>query len=238
MRFLFIAAGLLLSQISFSQTVVDVSKDEGNAGNRFFVVGGSPFVTAKFVNLTEGTPYFKDEWMNAVLINDKEQQFKDFKAKIDLMSKEIHYLNQNSNELVATTPVVQVILTDNAGNNYKFVHSSTFPKTVTPVKEGWYLWLASGTASLYKFFTKSLTESKPYGSATVEQHIKTTESYLVLYNNAFLEIKKLKEAPSVLANKKTELEEYLKNKDNSKEGMDDRFAALINHYNLLFKEEK
>lgn len=237
MRSLSIIA-LLLSQLCFAQTVIDVNKNAGSAINSFFVVAGSPFVTAKFVNLTEGTPYFRDEWMTALLVNDKGQQYKDVKAKIDLISRDVHYLDEKSIEYIATTPIVQVVFTDDAGNNYKFVHSSTFPKTASKIQEGWYLWLASGTASLYKFFSKTTSESTPYGSATVEQHIRTTESYLVLYNNAFMEIKKLKDAPTVLANKKKELEDFLKDKDNSKDGMDDRFAALIDHYNLLFKEQK
>jgi hypothetical protein len=79
---------------------------------------------------------------------------------------------------------------------------------------------------------------RPYGSATTEQRIKTTEKYLVLYNNAFLEVKKIKDVPSILANKKKELEVFLKNNDDQKASMDDRFVKLIEYYNTLFKEQK
>jgi hypothetical protein len=106
------------------------------------------------------------------------------------------------------------------------------------MKDSWYLWLLTGTASLYKIFEKNLSEQKPYGSATFEQHIKTLEKYLILYNNAFLEVKKLKEVPSVLSNKKAELEAFLKTKDDPKASMDDRFIKLIEYYNSLIKEKK
>ncbi|MFL5809507.1 MAG: hypothetical protein ACJ749_08290, partial [Flavisolibacter sp.] len=66
--------------------------------------------------------------------------------------------------------------------------------------------------------------------------MRTNESYLFYYNNTLMEIKKIKDAPSVLANKKTELEEFLKNKDDKKLSMDERFKALIDHYNSLVKQ--
>jgi hypothetical protein len=127
------------------------------------------------------------------------------------------------------------VLTDAFGNNFRFIHSSALPQQPSnPLKVGWYQWLHSGTASLYKYFNKSMSESTPYGSATIEQKIKTKEKYMVSYNNAFIEIPKLKDAPAILANKKSEMESFIKDKDDSKKSMDDRFVALIEYYNSLF----
>lgn len=239
MRFLI----LLITSVSFqngmAQRVVDVTKEDVRVGsNYFFVAGGEPFLTAKFVNLKEGTPYFKDEWLKAILINEDNEEYRSVDVKLDLLDNKIHYLDPNGKEFISTTLIKQVIFTDASGFNYKFVHSSILPKGTNTEKNGWYLWLTTGTASLYKFFTKSLSEVKPYGSATFEQRIKTSESYLVHYNNTFLEIKKIKDAPSVLANKKSELQDFLKNKDNPNSSPDERFTSLIEFYNTLFKAQK
>jgi len=218
---------------------VDVSNPDRRVGqSSFFIVGGTPFVNEKYVQVVDGSPYFKDEWMKAILINEANQEFKDISAKLDLITGEVHYLDANGNRFVATTPIKQVILTDATGNNYKFIHSSILPIASNKISEGWYLWLVSGTASLYKYFSKSVSEIKPYGSATAEQRIKTSEVYYVRYSNAYLEIKKLKDAPSVLANKKSEIEEYLKKKDEKNTSTDDRFTDLITFYNSLFQQQK
>ena len=230
---------VVLFQFCFAQQVVDVSRQDVHVGtNLFFVSGGEPFVTAKFVNLVEGTPYFKDEWLKGIVVDKANHEYKNIKLKIDLLENSIHYLDDHEKEFVATTPVKEIVLTDASGSNYKFVQVSGFEKIVNAAKDGWYLWLSAGTASLYKSFKKDLSENRPYGSATTEQRITTIGKYLILYNNAFLEVKKIKDVPSILANKKSELEAFLKTKDDPKASMDDRMIKLIEYYNTLFKEQK
>ena len=60
----------------------------------------------------------------------------------------------------------------------------------------------------------------------------------MLYNNAFFDVKKIKDVPSILSNKKNELEAFLKTKDDAKASMDDRFVKLVEYYNSLLKEQK
>lgn len=239
MRFSILCCCLALFQTGMAQQVVDISKQDVQVGsNMFFAVGGEPFVNVKFVNLVEGTPYFTEDWLKAVVIDKADHQYKDVSIKIDLVDNNVHYLNQQQKEIVVSTPVKEIILTNAAGDNFRFVHASSFEKSVNAPKEGWYLWLYTGKASLYKTFIKTVFETKPYGSATIEQRIQTAEKYLVLYNNAFFEVKKIKDVPSILANKKNELEAFLKTKDDPKASMDDRFVKLIEYYNSLLKEQK
>ena len=239
MKMYLLAFCLLPAATVLSQNVVDVNRENHRIGaSDMYSVAGAPFVNTKYVSLVEGSPYFKDEWLKGVIVLDNGKEFKDFTVRLNLEQNEIQYKDEKGAEMVVTSPVKELVITDASGENYKFVHSSALPKTASPVKEGWYLWLCSGAAGLYKSFTKTLTEQRPYNSATTEQRIKTAETYLVLYNNTFMEIKKLKEAPAVLANKKTELEEFLNSKDNKKASMDDRFTALVEYYNSLFPQEK
>jgi hypothetical protein len=98
------------------------------------------------------------------------------------------------------------------------------------------MWLHSGDASLYKFINKDVTESKPYGSATAEQRIRTTDKYYVFYNNTFFLIKSLKDLPNMLANKKNELEQHYQQISKMKSTSDDKFTQMILYYNLLLKQ--
>jgi len=231
------AALLFVSSASWSQRTVDVTSGDVNAMGLFTAVGGEPIVMAKFVKLVEGTYYFKDDWMKGIIVMPNGQEHKNFSVKLDLYNNHVHYLDEKAGELIANNLIREVILIDEAfGINYRFIHSSALGNIIG-IKEGWYQWLHSGkSASLYKFFNKKLTETKPYGSATFEQSISTIPQYLVLHNNSLLEIKKPKDAPSVLANKKAELEIFLKSKDSKDAAMDIRMTALIIYYNSLLAD--
>ncbi len=236
MKAILLVAALFCLQTSFAQKTVDVTSGDNRLGpSSFFTVNGTPFASDKYVKLVEGTPYFQKEYMEGMLVTTTGQEFKNLSLKLNLHSGEILYKNEKGEEMIATTPIREVVLTDALGNNFRFIHSASLPASqASPLKEGWYQWLVSGNASLYKFYNKQLTESAPYGSATTEQKIKTKEKYLVAYNNAYFEISKTKDAPGILANKKAELETYLKTEDKSN-SLDDRFTALIQHYNELIK---
>lgn len=239
MRVLTSAVLLLFFLQSHTQQVVDVSKEDVRIGaSTFYVSGGAPFVTTKFVNLVEGTPYFKDEWFNGVVVDMSDKQYKNVRLKIDLLANTVHFLDDKEKEFTVTMPIKQVVLTDASANNYRFDHSSALANISNVEKNKWYLWLATGTASLYKEFEKDLTEFRGYGSATTEQRIKTREQYVIVYNNSLLEVKKIKDVPSLLTDKKKELEDYLKTKDDQKASIDDRMVKLIEYYNSLLKDQK
>ena len=44
-------------------------------------------------------------------------------------------------------------------------------------KEGWYEIMEKGTVTLYREIVKTVSENKPYGSATTEQKINTSFKY-------------------------------------------------------------
>jgi len=216
-----------------AQKAIDVTSGDVNATNFFLAVNGEPVLLTKFTKLVEGSPYFKDDWWNGTIVLANGKEYKNIKTKVDLLDGDLRYLDEKGKERIATKNIKEATLFDSVRNlRYHFIHSSSLP-AITGDKQGWYQSLHAGQASLYKYFKKFISENKPYGSATTEQSIRTTEHYLVMYNNALLEIKKIKDAPQVLSNKKAEIEDYLKNKDNKNLSMDDRMAALIAYYNSL-----
>jgi hypothetical protein len=234
MKIFFVCVSITVAQLSSAQKVIDVTKNPAFVGNDvFFSVGGQPFVTAKFVNLVEGSPYFKDEWLQSQIVMPDGTQYRGVSVKLDLVDQELHYLNLKNAEMITTVPIKEIMIMDTAGKTYGFIHSSFMPHATKPIKSGWYLVLSNDETPLYKMFTKVISENKPYGSATVEQRMRTTETYIVYASDGYHEIKKIKDAPSVLPGKKTELEAFLKNKDDKALSMDQRFIALVDYYNSL-----
>lgn len=228
-------SGVLLFPVlaSFAQKVVDVDKADGAPINSFYTVNGSPVTNVRFVRLTDGTPYFKDTWMNSVAISDKNIRYQNRRVKLDLFDNELHFLTDDEAELICTLPLKDLTLTDTVtGASYHFVHSVAVP-LLAQAKKGWYLQLVQGKASLFQAFAKTLQEFKPYNSPVAEQKIITTEEFILAGNGAMYRFKKPKEIPELLADKKAVLEAFLKT-DRMKNGSNaERIAAMVSYYNSL-----
>lgn len=233
--FLFICA-TFIAHSTFSQQVIDLSNESvPQASKLFYTAGGEPFVAAKFVNLVEGSPYFKDEWMPAVVVDKAGNKYKSPAVRLDLLKNAIHHLDSTGRELILVTPLREIVFVDKDQHQYRFVNASYFPQAAHAPKEEWFLALCSGKVSLYKEFKKILREEMPFASATTEQRIFTSYSYLIFHDNAFVEIRKIKDLPSLLPDKKKELQAFLKEKSLADISMDERFTAVIAYYNSLTK---
>jgi hypothetical protein len=227
---------VIVSLFSFStsiavaqQQVINVDKDDYNAAHFFQTVSGQPVLTAKFVRLSEGTPYFSDNWLKATITSLQGTVYKGIRVKLDLTDGKLHYLDAKGNEFISSTPIKELVLTDSINNkDFRFISSSGAPY----LKEGWYLSLIDGDATLYKVFQKSVREDKPYGSAVTEQRIVTLQKFVLVYNGQAHNIKNTKELPSILSNKKPEMEAFIK-AQNSKASTEEKLAAAITYYNSL-----
>ena len=125
-----------VSPAVFSQQVINVDKSDGIPVNSFYTVNGSPVVSARFVRLTEGTPYFKDAWMKGLAISDKNLRYQNAQVKLDLFENELHYLGSNGTEMICTIPLKDLTLTDTvSGASYHFVHSTAVP-ALSPLRGG------------------------------------------------------------------------------------------------------
>lgn len=231
--FLCICLFAFTSLIARSQNTVNVDKDDYNAGNFFYSVSGEPVVTAKFVKLVEGTPFFTDEWLKSTIIVPQGKRFHNVRVKLDLMDGTLHYLDAKGVEFIAVTPIKEVILIDSVKNqNFRFVSSFS----LRTLKEGWYSPLIEGNVSLFKIYHKILREDKPYGSAVAEQKIVTQERFVLIVNDQPFYLKNEKEVPSVLENKKAELEAFMKTQ-NKKRSLQERLIETITFYNSLVEKQ-
>lgn len=230
MNFLLCGLACLVSMTCFAQRTIDVDKSNGLPDNTFFTVGGEPFVNTKFVRLTEGTPYFKDAWLPGAGFAANGDRYK-AQLKLDLYDQQLHYLTPTGAEMIATTPLKQIALTDSpAGKTYHFVHSSLLPPQAH--KQGWYLQLASGKVSLYQYFVKTVSEWQRYGTATKEQRIATAEEFYLVKPDAVEQIKKTKDLPALLPDKQKELEAWLRTNTKGKSTAE-QLTDAVNYYNSL-----
>jgi len=234
MRPTLLALVCLCSIISLAQKTVDVGKQDVNVTdpNFFFAVNGQPFVNTKFVKVVEGSPYFSDAWMSGIVTTGGGKQYFNLALRLELISNELHFIDSNHSEMIATGQLKQVKLTDTINQKvFTFIHSAFINGENIP--RGWFQLLTDGKhAALFKQYLKDIQESQPYGAATYEQHIVTHERYMVLYKNNFTEIKKTKDITEMFADKKAEVQKHISEQKLSAK-FDADLIAIVNYYNSL-----
>ena len=123
--------------------------------------------------------------------------------------------------------------TDNKGNNINFeqFHGKKM-LFVNTASDCGYTGQYADLEKLYKQYKKKISESRPYGSATVEQSIKTELRYFVLISGKWVRIKKIKELTDLLTDKKKEIQKFVEDKKLTKD-IEANFEAVIAHNNSL-----
>jgi len=188
-------------------------------------------VSAKFAKIVSGTPYFSEEWMKGTVTISGDLQFAGVYLKLDLYNNEVHYRDLKGNELVATTPIKEIILFDSSSQLVFNFIKGEYINAKSPGKD-WYQLLVEGKASVFKKIKKQMNEEKPYGSATIERSVHTSFQYYALYNGTFILVRKFKDLPGVLNDKKDLVAEYIK-ANNLSGKTDDDYRIVINYYNSL-----
>jgi hypothetical protein len=220
---------------AISQKTVDVSKEPNTysgAVNYMYTVSGVPFVNTKFARVVEGSPFFNEQMMRGAIILSEGKEYKNVLVRLNLLESQVNYIDEKQIEMISTSPVKEVVLWDTIrGKDHRFISSSYIETTEKPEKD-FYELLQFGKAELYKQYKKQLQESKPYGSATVEQIIQTNMRYYVLLNKQWTRIKKVKELVSVFGDKKNEILKYIDDKKLSGDN-EANFEAITAYYNQL-----
>jgi hypothetical protein len=237
MKKLLLFPAILFAVAVAAQKVVNV--DHNNASNTnvfgsFFTVSGVPFSSAKYVRITSGSPYFSETWMKADLILENNKTCKNAIIRLDLLDNSVEYIDAGGNKMIATTVIKEMTLTDSiTGETFRFFHSSSMPG-IKEISGGWYQVLVDGTASLFKYVSKNITESRPYGAATVEQAITSSDLFFLSTSTSFSKIKKFHGIPDMLPAKKEELKKYISNNKLYGKTASD-FSSVIEYYNGLLK---
>jgi hypothetical protein len=220
---------------SISQKKVDVDKEAAStdrAVNYLYTVAGTPFVTAKFARVVEGSPFFNEQMMQGAIILSEGKEYKNIKVRLNLLEAQVNYLDDKQNEMIASSPVKEVVLWDTIlKKDHRFIFSDYIGSS-QKLEKDFYELLQAGKAELYKQYKKSLLESKPYGFATFEQRIKTDTRYYVLVNGQWTKVKKLKDLTTVFPDKKDEVLKFISDRKLSGDS-EANFEAIVFYYNSL-----
>ena len=229
---------LFMTAINASpQKKVDVGQDNARiSSGSFYFVGQELVSNAKYSKLIEGTPYFRESWMSGSVIMSKGFRYDSVMLRLDLLDNTLQFINPAGKEMIATSPVRTIILLDSVtGRRYTFDNAS-FLTVTNKIEPGWYQLLVDGQATLYKKTVKRLKENQPYSSATVEQTITEAPEYYLFYGSVFTRIKRLKDLPAQLNDKKDELNKLMI-AENLSGKSDADFSIVIEHYNTLITKQ-
>ena len=225
---------------AISQKTVDVDKEPartGGAVNYLYTVAGTPFVTAKFARVVDGSPFFNEQVMRGAIILSEGKEYKNIMVRLNLLESQVNYIDEKQNEMIATTPVKEVVIWDTVNNkDHRFIFSNYIEAAEKPEKD-FYELLHTGKAELYKQYKKRIQENRPYGSATIEQSIKTDLRFYVLLNGQWTKLKKLKDLPTVLSDKKDEIQKFINDKKLTGDNQAN-YEAVISFYNNLVSQQQ
>ena len=237
MKWLISCCLLFISLLSFSQTI-DVDKiDKRLPGITDLSASGTPYINAKFVRVVSGSPFYNEQMMRGILISRDNTEYRNIIIRLNLLESQVNFLNNKQEELIVGTPLKEVTLLDTVNQkNYHFIFSDHIEST-DKVEKGFYQILQKGKAGLYASHKKVLKESRDYNSATYEQSIDTYVTYYVLLEGQWKKINKIKDLPSVLSDKKSEVQEYISSKGLSGYKQEN-VESVINYYNSLFGDKK
>ncbi|HET9744618.1 MAG TPA: hypothetical protein VFP97_02830 [Chitinophagaceae bacterium] len=226
-----------ISDNTDAQRVIDVDKETGNASvfNYVYTVAGTPFVSAKFLRVVEGSPFFNEQMMKGAIILSEGKEYRNIMVRINLLESQVNYIGDKQIEMVASTPIREVVVWDTINNkDHSFIYS-TYIEAVEKPEKGFYELLQAGQAQLYKRHKKQLLESKPYGSATIEQRIQTEITYFILKDKQWRRVKKVRDLTALLNDKTKDIAKFIS--DNKINGDSQaNFESVIAHYNSLFNQ--
>lgn len=224
---------LYLNAVSQKTVNVDnLPSITGSAINYMYTVAGTPFVNAKFARIIEGTPFFNDQMMKGAVILSEGKEYKNIMVRLNLLESQVNYLDEKHTEMIATTPIKEVIIWDTINTkDHRFIFSDYIEATEKPEKD-FYELVQSGKAELYKQYKKRILESKPYGSATTEQSIRTEIKYYLLLEGKWTHLKKIKELPDLFPGKRSEIQKFINEKKLTADNHAN-FEAVVAYYNTL-----
>lgn len=219
-----------------AQQVIDVNSDDFSATNQRSVLSaatGQIFQPDKFVRVTSGSPFFKGQWFSARLFDADGNSYASPNVRLNLLDNEVNFLDAAGTEMVATTPVKKIQLTDTiSGVRYFFVRSDQIPEADKSQGNTWLQVLVNDKVSLLRQQKKTIHENIAYGTSTTEEDILTIDMYFVRMNNIFTRVKTWQEFLQLFADKKEAVDQYVHDRHLKGKSEDD-YTRLVQFYNSL-----
>jgi hypothetical protein len=122
-----------------------------------------------------GSPFFDTDFLPASIVLANGQQYQNIQVKINLLSNEVIFKNEDGKEL-AILPAIQSVRLKK--NDTDFLFEFGYPVFERQNTKTIYQVLKKGEISLLKYYFVQVTEAKPYSSATM---LRTIEKFPKLF---------------------------------------------------------
>lgn len=200
MRTLAFLVTLLLSGAAMAQTTINVD-DTAKFTNSIVYLNSSngvPFVLAKYARIVEGSIFIPESLSPAqVFLKGNAKAYNNVSARLNILDRDLNYYDDvKKMELVASNNIAEVRFMDPLTNSVR-VFTKSIPDCIgaTP---GWHELLEKGKLTLYREIVKTISENKPYGSATTEQRVITSFNYWVQVGEACRKVKSISELTDLI----------------------------------------
>lgn len=201
-----------------------------NASNSVYSSGGLLFNNSKFVRLVKGSPYFGKGWYPAD-IKMAEGRHTNILIRLDLLDQELHYLDK-SQEYVTNKTFPEIDIRDSATGKM-YIFRSGYPPAAGTTARSYFEVLAEGKITLLKLHKKTLSENRPFNSATTEQTIYDTKQYFLVKEQIPERIKLNKtDILNAIPDNRQAVQQYISEKKIKGKSEHD-LTDIINYYNSL-----
>lgn len=190
MKYWMIITAVILNSPASAQQTINV--DDPNNRNLVNLSGinGEPFNMVRYLRIVEGSIFIPPDFTNStILIKDNKRPINNVKARLNIVDHTLHYLDEKGNELFTRLPVEEIFFADPVTGD-AHIFSQTF-ESCTNHKPGWYEVLEKGNVVLFREIIKTVSENKPYGSATTEQKVVTTYKYWMQDRTGCIQVNKI-----------------------------------------------
>lgn len=169
---------------------------------------GKPLSEMKYTDVV-GTPYLYDGWTKGTVELVNGTFYKDIDLKFSLLKDELFFKNTKDETMLSfVLPVKSFLL---AGGAQKNLYKNGFPEIDHFTKISYYQVLFDGNSKLLFKNYKTISEIKPYNSATTEKKFADNESYYIFKDDVMKKIRPTKkEFLGLFKNKNTEMEAFIK----------------------------
>jgi hypothetical protein len=187
---------------------------------------------AKYAKVTEGTPWFSEEWSYGSLLLESGKRVDNVELRLDLFAREIHYKDADSQEMVLTTPIRALMLAGPGGRTI-FIPATRWRDIDKALDGAWLQVLVNDTVSLLHEVRKSMIERTPFGGPAVSI-ISDLDLYYVQMNGQLIPVRGWSYLPAMFGDKREALARFIRD-HHLKGRTPDEYAQTIAYYNTLIK---
>jgi len=197
------------------------------------LINGQASKPNEYAKVVEGTPFFRDEWSDGALLLPGGKVIEHLRLKLDLLQKEIHYINADSQEMILTTPVRAVKLAGSTGPLI-FISGTPWRSVERALDGAWVQVLVNDTVSLLHEIRKKQIEQRTFGGTAAERTISDVDVYYARMNGQLLPVRSWSDLPAMFGDKKESLTKFTRD-HHLKGRTPDEYAQVVAYYNTLIK---